>query len=154
MEIDHQHAPGPDFDFSLAHVVEIAADVVFELRDDAVPAGGNRQATIDRRGTVPGQPRRWRDNLHHPLPVDFELDLDGQRVVQAIAPASGLTRDGASTIYRRLPVAAGTHRIVARLKDRASGDFNYVREVELELRPGRVLVIDFHADKGGFEFGM
>ena len=86
--------------------------------------------------------------------VTVELELDGQRVVQAVAPPSGLTRDGASTIYRRLPVAAGTHRIVARLRDRASGDFNYVREVELELKPGRVLVIDFHAAKGGFEFKL
>ena len=86
--------------------------------------------------------------------VTVEIDLDGQRVVQAVAPPSGLTRDGASTLYRRLPVAAGTHRIVARLRDRASGEFNYVREVELELKPGRVLVIDFHAARGGFEFKL
>jgi hypothetical protein len=87
-------------------------------------------------------------------PVTVELDLDGQRVVQAVAPPSGLTRDGASTIYRRLPVAAGTHHIVARLKDHVGSDFNYVRQADLELRPGRVLVVDFHAAKGGFEFEM
>ena len=53
---------------------------------------------------------------------------------------------------RALPVTAGRHRIVARLRDSADGEFNYVREAELELKPGRVLVIDFHAGRGGFEF--
>ena len=75
-------------------------------------------------------------------------------IIMAVAPPSGLTRDGASTIYRRLPVAAGKHRIIARLKDHVGGDFNYVREAELELRPGHVLVIDFHAARGGFEFKL
>jgi len=119
------------------------------------------QRKVECRERTPEELAKLSPNMRAPLdcprersPVTIELDLDGQRIVQAVAPPSGLTRDGASTIYRRLPVASGTHRIVARLRDRASGDFNYVREVELELRPGRVLVIDFHAAKGGFEFKL
>ena len=119
------------------------------------------QRKAECRERTPEELAKLSPNMRAPLdcpreraPVTVELDLDGQRVVQAVAPPSGLTRDGASTIYRRLPVAAGTHHIVARLKDHVGGDFNYVREAELELRPGRVLVIDFHAAKGGFEFGM
>jgi hypothetical protein len=86
--------------------------------------------------------------------VTVELELDGQLMFSIVAPPSGLASDGASTVYRRLPVTAGTHHIVARLKDRAGGDFNYVRDVDLELKPGRVLVIDFHPAKGGFEFRL
>jgi hypothetical protein len=119
------------------------------------------QRKAECRERTPEELAKLSPNMRAPLdcpreraPVMVELDLDGQRVVQAVAPPSGLTRDGASTIYRRLPVAAGTHHIVARLKDHVGGDFNYVREAELELRPGRVLVIDFHAAKGGFEFEM
>jgi hypothetical protein len=119
------------------------------------------QRKAECRERTPEELAKLSPNMRAPLdcpreraPVTVELDLDGQRVVQAVAPPSGLTRDGASTIYRRLPVAAGTHHIVARLKDHVGGDFNYVREAELELRPGRVLVIDFHAAKGGFEFEM
>ena len=119
------------------------------------------QRKVECRERTPEELAKLAPNMRAPLdcprersPVTVELELDGQLVVQAVAPPSGLTRDGASTIYRRLPVAAGTHRIVARLRDRASGDFNYAREVELELRPGRVLVIDFHAAKGGFEFKL
>jgi len=113
------------------------------------------------RQRTPEELAKLAPNMRAPLdcprersPVTIELELDGQLVVQAVAPPSGLTRDGASTIYRRLPVAAGRHRVVARLKDRVGGDFNYVREAELELRPGRVLVIDFHAAGGGFEFKL
>jgi hypothetical protein len=119
------------------------------------------QRKAECRERTPEELAKLSPNMRAPLdcpreraPVTVELDLDGQRVVQAVAPPSGLTRDGASTIYRRLPVTAGTHHIVARLKDHVGGDFNYVREAELELLPGRVLVIDFHAAKGGFEFGM
>ena len=119
------------------------------------------QRKAECRERTPEELAKLSPNMRAPLdcpreraPVTVELDLDGQRVVQAVALPSGLTRDGASTIYRRLPVAAGTHHIVARLKDHVGGDFNYVREAELELRPGRVLVIDFHAAKGGFEFEM
>jgi hypothetical protein len=119
------------------------------------------QRKVECRERTPEELAKLSPNMRAPLdcpreraPVTLELDLDGQRVVQAVTPPSGLTRDGASTIYRRLPVSAGKHRIVARLKDHVGGDFNYVREAEIELLPGHVLVIDFHAAKGGFEFVM
>jgi hypothetical protein len=41
---------------------------------------------------------------------------------------------------------------VARLRDRAEGDFNYSKEQTVELAPGRALLIDFVVDKGGFVF--
>ncbi len=119
------------------------------------------QRKVECRERAPEELAKLPPNMRAPLdcpreraPVTVELEFDGQLVVQVVAPPSGLTRDGASTVYRRLPVAAGTHRIVARLKDRVGGDFNYVRDVELELKPGRVLVIDFHAATGGFEFKL
>ena len=119
------------------------------------------QRKVECRERTPEELARLAPNMRAPMdcsreraPVAVELELDGKLVVQAVVPPSGLTRDGASTIYRRLQVAAGTHRIVARLRDRAGGEFNYVREAELEIKPGRVLVIDFHADKGGFEFKL
>ena len=55
----------------------------------------------------------------------------------------GQLSDGASTVYRRVAVPAGRHRIVARLNDTASEGFAHVREAEVDLAPGRVLVIDF-----------
>jgi len=85
-------------------------------------------------------------------PMLVELEFDGKVVYRRDAAPAGLRRDGAAAVYHRMTVPAGSHRIVARLRDRASGDFNYVRAATLELAPGASLVIDFAAAQGGFTF--
>jgi hypothetical protein len=84
--------------------------------------------------------------------VLVELEVDGNVVLRRDLPPSGLKHDGNAAVYHRMPLPAGKHRIVARLRDRAEGDFNYVREATLELAPGSALVIDFVAAQGGFVF--
>ena len=78
-------------------------------------------------------------------PLLIEVDLDA-------APPSGMRRDGNAAVYERLALPAGRHRIVARLRDRAEGEFNYVRDETLELPAGRAVILDFNAAKGGFIF--
>jgi len=78
-----------------------------------------------------------------------KVDLDGRTVADIAAVPAGLSRDGASVAYRRIPVQAGTHRIRVALADDAAGTFDRVREEEVRLEPGRVLVIDFEPGKGG-----
>lgn len=85
-------------------------------------------------------------------PVRIELEVDGKLVLRREVPPSGLKNDGNATVYHRLPVPAGKHRVVARLSDRASGEFNYEKEETVELAPGGVLLIDFVAARGGFVF--
>ena len=84
--------------------------------------------------------------------VLVELEIDGQLVLHRELAPAGLKRDGSAAAYHRFPVPAGRHRLVARLRDRAEGDFNYVMEQTLELKPGRALMIDFIGEKGGFVF--
>ena len=81
-----------------------------------------------------------------------ELEIDGKTVLRREVQPSGLRRDGNATVYHRLPLPAGSHRVVARLRDRAEGDFNYRKEQTVDLAPGRALLIDFVVDKGGFVF--
>ena len=82
------------------------------------------------------------------VPVVVELDIDGVPMIRYSAAPSGLSKDGASAVYRRLPVAAGPHRIVVRLKDSAGGtNFDYSLDESVPLKPAQVLVIDFDADK-------
>ena len=84
------------------------------------------------------------------VPVLVELDIDGVPAARHSASPSGLSKDGASAVYRRLPVQAGPHRITVRLKDSAgSTGFDYSRDESVTLRPAQVLVIDFDASKGG-----
>jgi hypothetical protein len=85
-------------------------------------------------------------------PLLVELELDGRVVLRREVQPSGLRYDGNVAVYQRLTLPAGRHRIVARLRDRAEGDFNYVREETVELAAGRVLIIDFNAARGGFAF--
>ncbi|MDO8705946.1 MAG: hypothetical protein Q7J84_13465 [Sulfuricaulis sp.] len=86
-------------------------------------------------------------------PVVFELDLDGQRIFQAELAPAGLSRDGASTVYRRFPVRAGRHRLHARLQDSVRvPDFNYTKEADVTLVAAQVFVVEFDARAGGFVF--
>ena len=84
--------------------------------------------------------------------VRVELEVDGRIVLRREVHPAGFHEDGNAALYARLPVAAGRHRIVARLRDRTGGDFNYRREETVDLAPGHVLLIDFVAAKGGFAF--
>jgi hypothetical protein len=83
-------------------------------------------------------------------PVTVEIDLDGTPAYRHVAAPSGLSKDGASTVYHRFPVPSGEHRLAIRLNDdaRAAG-FNYRREEMVTLKPGKVLVIDFNQEAGG-----
>ena len=84
--------------------------------------------------------------------VEVAIELDGKPLFALVAPPSGLSRDGASTVYRRVAVPAGSHRVVAKLKDASAGGYGYVAEKTIDLAPGRVLVIDFDKKEGGWIF--
>jgi hypothetical protein len=84
--------------------------------------------------------------------VVVELELDGAPRFRIVVPPSGLGKDGAATVYRRLVVPAGLHRIRARLSDNAQGEFKYSADRAIEIGAGRVLLIDFSAAQGGFVF--
>ena len=86
------------------------------------------------------------------VPVTVEVTLDDAPLFRVVAPPSGLSRDGASTIYRRMPITAGRHRIGARLADNPAGEFTFAHAATVDLAPGRVIVIDFDPAQGGFVF--
>jgi len=83
-------------------------------------------------------------------PLLVELELDGHTVLSREVRPSGLRHDGNAVVYQRMALPAGRHRIVARLRDRPDGDFNYTKDETVQLTAGRVLVIDFNASQGGF----
>ncbi len=84
------------------------------------------------------------------VPVVVELELDGKPVYRHVAAPSGLSKDGASSVYHRVQVNAGEHRIAVRMKDSpGSAAFDYQREATVTLAPAHILVIDFDAEKGG-----
>jgi hypothetical protein len=83
-------------------------------------------------------------------PITVELDVDGSSVLRHVARPSGLSHDGASVVYHRMQVAAGTHQLAVRLKDDVRGSgFGFTREATVTLKPAQILVIDFDPEKGG-----
>ena len=86
------------------------------------------------------------------VPITVEVAVDGAQPFRIVAPPSGFSRDGASTIYRRMPIAAGRHRIQATLADAPGGVVTFESDTTIDLAPVRVVVIDFDAGKGGFLF--
>ena len=79
----------------------------------------------------------------------LEVDIDGKPAARMSAPPSGLSRDGASAVYRRLPVAAGEREFAVRMRDNArSAGFDYTLERRVTLKPAQVLVIDFDPHRG------
>ncbi len=119
---------------------------------------GKRVADCTQR--TPAELAKLPPNMRAPMqcqrersPVSVEVDLDGAPVFRHVAEPSGLSRDGASTVYHRMPASAGEHRLAVRLKDNArSAGFDFVRSETLTLKPGQVLVIDFDADKSAISF--
>ncbi|MFA7267990.1 MAG: hypothetical protein WC073_01475 [Sterolibacterium sp.] len=116
---------------------------------------GKRVADCLQR--TPEQLAKLPPNMRAPMqcqrersPVTIEVDVDGHPAYRHVAEPAGLSKDGASAVYQRLPLLAGEHRLAVRLKDDArSGGFDYTRDAVLNLKPGQVLVIDFNAEKGG-----
>lgn len=85
------------------------------------------------------------------LPIEVEIDLDGQPLYRARVPPSGLAKDGPSRVYERFAVPVGAHQLTARLRDtdRAEG-FDYISEIDIDLTPRQSLALDFQAVNGGF----
>lgn len=118
----------------------------------AKPVAPCRERSEEELAKLPPNMRVKLDCPRERSPVKVEIEMDGQPLYSIVAPPAGVRRDGASTVYRRLPVAAGKHAFKARLSDSPDGKFDYTAEEVVELAPGRVLLIDFNAGQGGFLF--
>ena len=87
------------------------------------------------------------------VPLLVEVILDGELVYSEALSPSGLAGDGASTAYKKFPVATGAHQLVARLRDsRRTDGFDYEQSASILLKPQQNFVIDFRPELGGFLF--
>lgn len=103
-----------------------------------------RQRTPEELERLPPNMRAPTSCPRERAPLVVEVDLDGRLAFRQVAQPSGLARDGRASLYYRQVTTAGSHHIVARLRDRAgSGDFDYQGEATVQLRPAQILVIDF-----------
>ena len=109
-----------------------------------------RPYTAEEQAKMPPNMRKAEKCERERSPVSIEVDIDGKTVLARTAVPSGLSRDGASTLYQRMNIPAGQHQIAVRFKDdQKSAGFTSQVEETVTLKPAQVLVIDYSADKGG-----
>ena len=112
-----------------------------------------RRLTQEEMNQVAPNMRRPTKCLRARVPLQLELMLDGEMIYRDALPPSGVTGDGASTAYKKFPVATGRHHLVARLRDsRRESGFDYEQSADVTLAPQQNFVIDFRPELGGFLF--
>lgn len=133
------------------HFPEGYARITMTFSHGGKPRGGCRRRTAEEIAKMPPNMRRPFDCPRNRLPVYVQLQVDGNTVYEESIDATGVQSDGPSRIYKAVRVAAGSHKISARLRDseRTEG-FDYEREVDVALEPAQHLVIKFRAEAGGF----
>ena len=112
-----------------------------------------RALTPEEIAKLPREQKRPNTCSRERIPVRAEITVDGQVLYDATLPPTGLSRDGPSNAYEKFLIRAGSHRIVARLRDTKRTDgFDYESAVTIDLKPLQNLAIDFHPEVGGFVF--
>jgi len=129
------------------------AQVTLSFAHGAKRKGECRRLSAEEIAALAPNMRRPLDCPRERLPVFVGLELDGKLVYEAELAPTGLAGDGPSRAYQSFKVASGRHRLVAKLRDSArEAGYDYESAREVELAPGQRLVVDFHADTGGFNF--
>jgi hypothetical protein len=81
-------------------------------------------------------------------PLQLELKLDGETVYSASIPASGLHNDGVSSMYQRIAIPAGSHRLQLHMNDDVAAEgYTWQLDQQIDLQPAQVMVATF---KEGF----
>ena len=112
-----------------------------------------RKRTAEELEKLPRNMRAPMDCPRERSDIKIEVTLDDQNVVQHVLHPTGLYKDGISTMYKRIEVKAGTHKLAARMQDNVAREgWKFSKEETIELKPAQVLVIDFNPDKGGLFF--
>jgi hypothetical protein len=135
------------------HLAPDRALLKLSFNHQGKPVSECRRATDEELAKLPANMRAPMRCPRERSPITVELDVDGRTALRCVARPSGLSHDGASAVYHRIELPAGTHQIAVRVNDdaRASG-FGYAREAAVNLRPAQILVIDFNPEKGGITF--
>lgn len=77
-------------------------------------------------------------------PVYVELYADERLLVSGDFQAGGWTKDGASFIYGKYPIAPGKRRVTVKMRDSGQPDvFDYSFSKEVEFEAGRLRVVKF-----------
>jgi len=103
-----------------------------------------RRLTQEELMQLPPNMRKPTDCPRERHPVEVTLSIDGEILYSERLSPSGIWGDGESTVYRRLPVAAGSRELFVGMRDSGPGEgYDYERRAVMDLASGQHVVIDF-----------
>lgn len=112
-----------------------------------------RRFTPEEIAALAPNMRRPMDCKRERVPVYVEVLMDGNRLLGKSYNPTGLAKDGAASIYERIPVKPGPHQLMAKLRASPGEDgFDYEGSASVDLKPRQLFVIDFRKDLDGFYF--
>lgn len=95
--------------------------------------------------------RRPADCPRERVSLGLELVVDGNILTSKSYRPTGLAKDGAVSVYESIPLAAGEHEVLVKMRDsRRESGFDYSKAVSVTLAPRQLLVIDFRKELDGF----
>ncbi|MFQ5344881.1 MAG: hypothetical protein ACE5DZ_02845 [Mariprofundus sp.] len=110
-----------------------------------------RKRTAEELAALPAHMRRKMDCPRERSPLHVELEIDGDVIYKSVTEPAGIAKDGRSSIYQRITLLAGTHKLRLRMSDDVHAEaFNYAFEQQVHMKAGQVLVIDFASESDGF----
>lgn len=139
----------PDY----VHLEQDKALIKLSFSYHGEPVGECRERTPEELAKLAPNMRTPKVCPRERSPITVKVDLDGKPLYEGVALPGGLSKDGASTLYKRFEVPAGEHLVSVKMNDNVRiKDFNLVREEKMTLKPAQILVVDVRKDHGGIFF--
>jgi len=127
------------------------AIVTITFSHAAQRVGECRQLTQEELNKLPPNMRKPSDCPRERFPVRIELRSGGGVLYHDVLLPSGIWSDGKANIYKRVEIDAGSHDLFVGMND-SGGDegFDFENAANLEITPGRNIVIRFDPELGQF----
>ncbi|MFK5970763.1 MAG: hypothetical protein QM487_11680 [Candidatus Marithrix sp.] len=133
------------------HLETCKAVIVLSFGHAGQPVSECRKRTPEELAALPPNMRNPMVCPRERSPIDVELLLDDKPLFSQTFNPQGVSGDWGIDVYQRFKIPVGKHNLKMRLKDSVRvKDFNYTKNVDIDLKPAQLLVIHFQADQGGF----
>lgn len=135
-------------DYELVENDRAIVSLVFSHAGERI--GECRQLSQDELNELPPNMRKPADCPRERHPVRVEFRSGDSALYRATLLPSGIWADGKSSVYQRVEVQAGMHKLFVGMNDSGTENFDYSESVSIDLEPGRNLVIQFDEEAQQF----